>query len=843
MRKQVLGTIGVIGIGLSAGVASANSWTYLPAAGDDPAMITDGNWKVEVSVMDAEAHTLRVVNNSDESKTAVISKTSGSTLDLRGEVTDESGDSWTIARIGGWALGTSASGISTFYSPGTLGELGFGGQIFRAGLETKIVVDEPEMTGIIANNTFISVHVTDMLLRVPKVVALGGSSGAFPGDFIQNTDVSNWDLGGVKYFVGGGAAWNSTPTANDANGCYFFRNKKFSGTLRLPSILDVPASAFMNCPNMSGLELGTNNLMKSIGAGAATNCASLARVVLGGAQGWTLGAQAFHSPNVTNVVFVGAQPTMTSFDEIVFGMEDTAAKTILFEIPRHDATWNDCTNDVREATAAERQEFAARYGAGRLDDLIGIVPPNVFKTAQVQYLAWCGGSPRTYTIDLTLDPNHPEHAIVVTPEKASYAAGESVTIAPVAGQEVAYWWGDVPKESCRATSLKLTIDRDIKLRPLFRNRWTVSTPDPLEAGAAVTITDGIWTFNASVRDAEKRTLTLGNGTEGGLYAAGNSGAGLINLLGTFREGGLTGREWTVTDLGVFKTFQTNSGPTGLYAPETVVWNAQAVRSCKTLSVFALVATNAVGVIGNNNFYDNSLDANLTTMLLAAPGLTGLGFNSANGNFISKTDVSEWDVSGLQGIGINNPLTDTGTSDFFKNKKFKGVLDIPAIKWIGPKVLAGTSGMTGLKLGAKRAMTRIYQGAVSNATALVSVEIGGASNLQIDGQAFYAPKLREVKFLYGVPTLADDGIVFGTDDTPALSMAFKIRAARRSAWKSVIETAREATEDEKARFRLCFGDDAYLAGVVPATTFRTAQEQYLVVGGPNDQPRGLILLIK
>ena len=67
MRKQVLGTIGVIGIGLIAGMASANSWTYLPAAGEDPAVLPEERAGVNDSVGENQTGILKCSDHEDPS--------------------------------------------------------------------------------------------------------------------------------------------------------------------------------------------------------------------------------------------------------------------------------------------------------------------------------------------------------------------------------------------------------------------------------------------------------------------------------------------------------------------------------------------------------------------------------------------------------------------------------------------------------------------------------------------------------------------------------------------------------------------------------------------------------
>ena len=849
-------------LGVALGLrADEPRWTYTPATGDSPASIMDGGWTLHVSVMDEAAHTLALGTNNCGSVILDKGANATSTIDLRGGVADTAGTAWTIARIYGTAFsGRIGIPFVTIYTPGTLGEYGFAGQVFKASTVAKLVIEEPDVTGLFINNTFMNAHPKEFLLKAPKLSVIGGSVGGFPGDFIQNTDVSDWDLSGIRHFVDGGVtSWEpeQMPTASSAsgnNGSYMFRNKQFRGVLRLPSIVDPPACSFSNSLNMVGLELGTSNLMTKVGADLVTNCSALVRVVLGGTTGWTLGARAFQAPNLTNVVFRSVAPTFDAVGELAFGTAETAVCTMLFEIPRHDASWTEVISAVRTATATERAAFAARFGEARLSDLIGIVWPNTFKTANCQYLAWNSDTSRTYTISLTLDENHPEQAVVVTPQKDSYAAGETVTIAPAAGQEVFYWWGNVPKEQRRAASLSFTIDQNIRLRPLFRNRWTVTVAENAEAGSAATISDGVWTLNATVLDPSARTLSLGNGTEGGAYADGNAGTGCLNLLGTFTE--TSGAAWTVTSLATtdthrtFKCASTDAhGPTAFIAPENVVWRGVPLRACTTLTTFALVSTNAVGILKNNSFYEIP---KLETVLLAAPGLDGVGqyaagFDYSNA-FLRQSDVSEWDMSGVQGIGVNEPLSATsaeGGGAFFNKKAFSGVLSLPSLMRLRELTLANTTRMTGLKVGANGALTRIEACAVSNSAALVSVEIGGVKGLQIDGGAFCSPKLASVKFLSTPPTFgaADGELVFGTEETEALSMNFNVKARRRGAWAGVVALARAATDAERARYRFRFGDDTYLVGVVPASVFHTAQEQFLSVGAPDDPLRGMVFILR
>ena len=829
---------------LSGGLwADGARWTYTPASDEAPATLTDGVWTLLASVMDASARTLAVGTNQCGS--VLLAKTgAGSEIDLRGGVRDAAGTDWTIVRLYGAAF-RDKNGIpfAAVVTPGTLGERGLAGQTFREnyGL-TRIEIDEPDMTGIIANNVFMSAPAADIRLKAPKVTSVGGG-GHLASSFLKDTDVTDWDLSGVRYFVDGANFWEATPTASTKSPeASIFRGRAFRGVLRLPSLVDPPPCAFANCPNMVGLELGSSNLLTKVGSDIATNCASLVRVVLGGAEGWTLGARAFQSPNITNVVFCGVAPMFAAPFEIAFGRDETAALTMLFEIPRQDASWTDIARMARLATPAERAAFAARYGEARVADLVGIVYPNVFKTAECQYLAWRTDAARTYTVTLELDAQHPEHAVTLTPQNAAYAAGETVTIAPAAGQEVFYWWGNVPPALRRAPSLTLAIDRNLRLRPLFRNRWQVTLAGEASAETPVTISDGVWTLNAKVLDPVARTLALGNGSEGGAYATGNAGTGLLNLLGTFTES--SGTAWTVTNLGVSRSFS-GMGPTDFYAPETVVWSGQPLNGCTTMATFALVSTNAVGVIGNNNFVGQWYGERYQKMLLAAPGLTGLGFYRPDNQFLQKTDVSEWDLSGLQGIGVNDPLRDTDGGGFFMGKSFSGVLDLPAIRRLGVNVFSNTKGLTGLKLGAAGALTRIHANAATNSAALVSVEIVGADDLQIDGRAFCSPNLAHVRFARRPPTYgaAEGELVFGTEETEALAMDFNIQARRRGAWAAVVRTARAATDAERVRYRRRFGDDACLVGIVPPSAFRTAQEQFLSVGSSDDPVKGFLLLVK
>ena len=93
--------------------------------------------------------------------------------------------------------------------------------------------------------------------------------------------------------------------------------------------------------NLSKTRQARLTMHLSAGADIATNCPSLVRVVLGGAAGWTLGARAFQTPNITNVVFRSVAPTFGTADgELVFGTGETETLSMNFNVKaRRRGAW------------------------------------------------------------------------------------------------------------------------------------------------------------------------------------------------------------------------------------------------------------------------------------------------------------------------------------------------------------------------------------------------------------------------------------------------------------------------------------------------------------------------
>ena len=501
-----------VGLGVSAlqaedAEASPKTWTVTLGDGvtnNAPVTLSDGTYTLRGWIWNAEKKHLAVgghpdpdhVGGSDSDHIAAgqaLVKNADGTyvgtgdLDLRGAVvTAGTSEAWTIVRIGRYAFhGVPRAPFDVCILPETL--LSMDVATFQScgnssGFKTFRLV-APEMTGDLPNNTFlINTHLTKVMLQIPKVTRLGGYWNRTGYDnFMAETDVSDWDLAAVQ------ALYHSNDKAANS---WLFRFSKFRGTMRLPSLQILNAHAFINCPNMAALEAGRNGTLKYVGRCAVTNCPALGSLVLGGAAGWTISANAFNAMNLTNVTFLTTPPAYEEAETVIFGTAETPARQIAFHIPPRgtrgwDATWGRFARAARAPTDVERTAFAERFGAFAAEGLVGLVPPALFRTAREQWLV-CGRSPvlRHAVRVAVFDPRFDGDAVEVSPAPDAdgrYAAGTLVTLTAkpnTAKGRFVRWRGTVPEERENEASLTLVLDRDLDLTAQFAHDWTFTPMDP-----------------------------------------------------------------------------------------------------------------------------------------------------------------------------------------------------------------------------------------------------------------------------------------------------------------------------------------------------------------------------
>lgn len=197
---------------------------------------------------------------------------------------------------------------------------------------------------------------------------------------------------------------------------------------------------------------------------------------------------------------------------------------------------------------------------------------------------------------------------------------------------------------------------------------------------------------------------------------------------------------------------------------------------------------------------------------------GVILNAQNGK-LSETDVSDWVLTKTP--TLNN------TSTFQANFTGTGVLCFPSVTALADRALAASK-ITGLEIGTLKTSTAVTVGASAAAGAsLTNVVLGGGGcSFAIDTNAFACANLTRVTLNGGVPTWTNEGLVFGTVETPARSMVFTVELC--DDWTAVMmsEAVTPLTAAERAAYAAAHPGETVPYGVAVPSIFRTAAEQYV-----------------
>ena len=191
----------------------------------------------------------------------------------------------------------------------------------------EVVIDAARLTRIDSWAGFPSA-MRRAVLRTPGLVTLADQAlRGYPAWPCGATDVADWDLSALK-------------TLGAAN----FYHTDIRGVLNLPVVETLGGSAMEECHYLTEVRLGAETKsVQSIGnkvlyvtdQGGDRAVGRLKRLVIGGADGFTVGQDAFGGQPLEEVVFTGGVPAFA--DE--FRFTDTAARTVFFAVPRDDAAW------------------------------------------------------------------------------------------------------------------------------------------------------------------------------------------------------------------------------------------------------------------------------------------------------------------------------------------------------------------------------------------------------------------------------------------------------------------------------------------------------------------------
>ncbi len=836
--------------------------------------LTDGNYELTGWIRSATAKTLSIGRRNAATEVAGLAlrkdedgKYIGSgDLDMRGTITvGGAPSSWKITYISEYAFsGVGAAPFDTVFCPTTL--TGMANATFQnCGSHRRFVLHAPDMTGDLPNNTFLSSSGPKVVdLKIPKVTCIGGYWIRSDYDnFLSETDVSDWDLSSVQFIATGSHKGQYDPG-------YLFRWGSFRGTMRLPSLKWLNPTSFQHCRYMNALEVGRNGTLEYVGRFAVTNCAMLGSIMLGGKDsGWIVSTNAFYSANITNVTFLTTPPSYEEPDSIIFGTEATEARQIAFYIPRPGTTgwktrWARFVAAARPATQEERAAFSTRFGTAAAAGLVGIVGPEVFRTAREQWLVY-GVSPATrFTVKAALlDPRFEGDRVDVSPPPDAdgrYAVGTEVTLTAVPnaekGQFVRWRGAGISEAEEGNATLTLTVDRDFDVTAQMAHDWTFRLNDPeagFSNGKQGTISNQIWKLNVTVSDAAKGTILYGTNTQGGAWT--EMGEGMLDLNGrVFRDSD----ELRITGFKgqAFKGSKNDNGA-------QVIPNARYPR--------AFVMRENLSANPEQNFRGTSWDAIVTNLVYECPDLAiDMGtdgfclFTTTAGRqrlpkitrvfstyseawkMSRPIDVSDWRFDSVTNV-VGEVKGQWGTyRGVFTGQSYVGTLHLPALSEVQTNGFNNTMNMEAIELGSNTVVTKIGTLAFNGCSSLSRIQLRAGKDLTVGANAFTGTaKLKMLEFTYELPTdpVAVDNMLVGS--TEALEVSANppvIYASRLMGWNGG-KTARirRATDAELAARPWWVRNDSTLIGVW-VTADDVAKAWVVHVPCPED-PKGTILLFR
>lgn len=741
-------------------------------------------------------------------------------LDLRGQIGD---GTWKIIKTVDGPLSGLSGGI-TVYMPTTLRCMDrncFGSST------VNIVIDAPDFDCVSVSSSgsrndgnagfpgraFYKTQGT-LKLKAPKFKKLDAAAMGWnweTGILRVETDLNDWDLSGATT-VDGSANGEDT----------VFAAKKCVGTLNLPSLENAPKLAFYAMVNVTNIHLGANGSLTNISTYAVSNCAHLTTLALGGVKdGFTVQPHAVETPALMDVIFLTTPPKFTS-NETSFGTDATPALQMCFQIPERTQPgwwidWEDITLAVRPATDEEKAAFLARYGEDRLEDLIGIVPGAVFRTANEQFLAYSRSGLVRHTLSVSLlDPAWTEDSVeILTPpgEDGRYAHGAVVEIkASSTAGSFGKWRGGVPLAQERDATLLLRMDRNYAIRADIFHDWTFH-PDPETSGIG-TISNRLWMLNVTVANAASRKLNIGVGANSGSAYTTLMGSTVLDMNGRIRDA--AGAAYALIGVQVQgslsseNTAYASKSPEIMVFPETFEGSAfysirmrtQWDRSYKAVYV---ECPNVTGTLCSDFL------APIKGLLsLRIPQITTM--NAAyTGTYSADSDAGAWDLRSVTSMaGFSDGSTSykgvfCGRDASFPRHQV-GDVDLPMLGVVANSAFYKADGLTSITLSTNAAVTAILADAFYGCTALCRLTIRMDPAITVDASACVnTPNLRDIRIVSAPPTDlgAVDALLGGVTESIAESArpaVLNVPVSR--GWKSgCAGRLVEPTEEELAKYTL------------------------------------------
>jgi len=283
----------------------AHDWLYDATA----QTIANGNWTINVSVVDATKRTLRIGKSTnhptDASFSTALTGTGSGVLDFNGHVRDAGGNEWTLTHVRKYSMcrarrWQSTDSTATFADhprvvvfPETL--VSMDSDVFNFNQSVNFPLEEVVLiaSGLSGRFTFVvngACLLSRMTLRVPNVTSIGANC-IWQNATLSETDVTDWDLSSVT----------------NIESFAFVCCTGMRGTLHLPAIRSLWHRNFQNHKSLNGAVLATNLTLATVGSNAFLNATALRTLSFGNAQtGVTAGQNAFKGcTGVEDVTFLG----------------------------------------------------------------------------------------------------------------------------------------------------------------------------------------------------------------------------------------------------------------------------------------------------------------------------------------------------------------------------------------------------------------------------------------------------------------------------------------------------------------------------------------------------------
>ena len=586
-----------------------------------------------------------------------------------------------------------------------------------------------------------------LVLAMPGLREIAGNSFlGSEGYPLGETDVSHWNLPALKS-VG-----------------YAFWNTGLSGCLSLPVVETLADWAFGDCHSLREARLGeTSKSVRAIGAnvlvarnmGGGREVGGLRRLVLGGVDGFAIGANAFGGQPLEEVVFTGGVPTFADG----FAFTDTAARTVFFAVPRGDAAWEAAlAGKVTELSDAERRAVQKAHPDRPMP--FGVVAADVFRTAHEQYVCDAASAARckvTVEHDAFFGDAVEVSSDLAPGADGTYAAGTTLTLTPKPSATGTFrkWYGDVPNGMCAETPLTLVVSNDTWVLARFTHPWTLS--EDLK-----TASNGNFTINVTVKDGN-RALGLGNGTAHGLFADSDEGVGTLDLGGDVLLPG-DGTPWTFVvweacDSLLVQERNGKGAVTTLFTPGTLTdlpWARLFAVDESGQASYRTVVFDEPKMGGL--WCDWNGHASLTRLILQTPSLTAaFDQNYAFwGMPLSETKLDWWNLPRLASLA-----SQAWANDYGRHVEASGTLRLPSLCAVQPESLAYMPNVEVVELGGRKRrtyVTEIGARAFAHDPRLRSLRVHNAEGLTV-GEAPFEGGATPREIVFTGPAIRDGGAAF------------------------------------------------------------------------------------